>query len=67
MLIRSSSFRKKNTGGKKIRGTHFIGVRVGCLKINQNSDQKNFFSKNEHFYLFSKTCTVSLNKITSTC
>ncbi len=35
-------FAKKNTGGQKIKGTHFIGVRVGCLKIIRNSD-KNFF------------------------
>ena len=44
MLIRSSSF-QKNTEGKKIKGTYFIGVRVGCLKINRNSDKKFFFQK----------------------
>ena len=61
MLIRL--FKKKTLGGKKIKGTHFIGVRVGCLKINRNSDKKNIFSKNEHFYLFNKTYAVSPNKI----
>ena len=44
MLIRSSSFQKKYWG-QKIKGTHFIGVRVRCLRINRNSDKKNFISK----------------------
>ena len=43
MLIRSSSFPKKNAEGQKIKDTHFIGVRVGCLKINRNSDKENIF------------------------
>ncbi len=48
MSIRSSSFQKKKIPrGQEIKDTHFIGVRVGCLKINRNSD-KIFFPKNEH-------------------
>ena len=35
--------KKKNAEGQKIKDTHFIGVRVGCLKINRNSDKENIF------------------------
>ena len=45
-------FKKKKTRGQKIKGTHFIGVRVGCLKINRNFDKKIFFQKKEHLYIF---------------
>jgi hypothetical protein len=31
--------------GQKVKGTHFIGVQVGCPKINKNSDRKLFFQK----------------------
>ncbi len=66
MLIWSSSS-QKNTGGQKLKGTHFIGVRVRCLQINQNSDKKKLFSKNEHFHLFNKTYASNPTKITFTC
>ncbi len=36
---------KKILGGKKIKDTPFIGVRMGGLKINRKSDQKFFFQK----------------------
>ena len=61
MLIRSISIQKKILEKKKIRDKHFIGVRVGCLKINRN--YANFFSLNEHFYLFSELYSVSPTKI----
>ena len=67
MFIRSSSFQKKYWGGQTIKDTHFIGVRVGCLKINRNSDKILFFFQNEHFYLFNKTYTESPTRITFTC
>ena len=38
-------FSKKMLEAKKNKDTHFIGARVGCLKINSNSDQKIFFQK----------------------
>jgi hypothetical protein len=52
--------------GQKVKGTHFIGVQVGCPKINKTSGRK-FFFKNEHFYLFNKTYAASPTKITLTC
>jgi hypothetical protein len=36
---------KKILEGQKIKGKHFIGVRVKFFKINRNSDKKLFFKK----------------------
>ena len=66
MLIRLSSFQKKYSG-QKIKGTHFFGVLVGCLKINRNSDKRIFFQKMSIFIFSIKLCKLSPNKITSTC
>ena len=53
MLIRSLSFQeKKSTGVKKIKGTHFIGVRVGCLKVIEILT-KFFFSQKMSIFIFS--------------
>jgi hypothetical protein len=43
MLIRSWSF--QNIGGNKIKGTHFIGIGLRCLKINRNFEKNFFFKK----------------------
>ena len=54
---------KKNGGG--IKGTHFIGVRVGCLKINRNFDKKIFFQKMSILNLYRKSYQNSFHMLTS--
>ena len=54
---------KKNGGG--IKGTHFIGVRVGCLKINRNFDKKIFFQKMSILNLYRKSYQNNFHMLTS--
>ena len=36
IVIRLSSFQKKYWGGKKLKGTHFIGVGVSKIKLKKD-------------------------------